>query len=486
MVQSFAFFRAWRRGLPMLVVVTALAIFPGIGQADIAAQRAIKVHDQSRDLGQIRSSGVLRILVNQSRNSSGSIQGEEVGVEYHRLHAFEQYLNDQASGDRPLTLKIVPKAKDQLLAALLRGEGDIVAPGELLAPDVGPDISASTAIVADVPLVVVSRQGEPKLSKLEQLSGHRLALTSGSAAGPAIDALNAHLLQRKMKPVAIDWVDPSLAVEDVLEMVKAGIYPLTVVEQPIAQRWAKVMPQLRVDKQLTLSKQGDMGWFVRRSAPQLRDSIDHFLQSYRTPNNQDVAFQRLYKGAYTLRSPLARPDRQRLEKVRSVLQTHAAEQHLDWLDLAALAFKESNLNPAAHGSGGPTGLLQITPSAAQHVGVGDVYTLDNNVEAAAKYLAMLKRRYFNGPKITERDRMAFALAAYNMGPERVQSLRAKARSQGLNPNQWFFQVERVAMQNGGATAVSYVNSVNKYYLAYDQERQSLEAAGPAKKKTGKK
>ena len=73
--------------------------------------------------------------------------------------------------------------------------------------------------------------------------------------------------------------------------------------------------------------------------------------------------------------------------------------------------------------------------------------------------------------------MAFTLAAYNIGPERVQGMRAEARRRGLNPNQWFFQVERIAMEQVGMGAVSYVNSVNKYYLAFDRERESLEPRG---------
>ena len=50
-------------------------------------------------------------------------------MEYARLRAFEQYLNRNAAPGRAITLKIVPKAKDQLLGALQRGEGDLVAPG---------------------------------------------------------------------------------------------------------------------------------------------------------------------------------------------------------------------------------------------------------------------------------------------------------------------------------------------------------------------
>ncbi|MNW21425.1 hypothetical protein D3C71_2223460 [compost metagenome] len=53
-------------------------------------------------------------------------------------------------------------------------------------------------------------------------------------------------------------------------------------------------------------------------------------------------------------------------------------------------------------------------------------------------------------------------------------MRAEARRRGLNANQWFFQVERIAMEQVGMGVVSYVNSVNKYYLAYDRERYLLE------------
>ncbi len=118
--------------------------------------------------------------------------------------------------------------------------------------------------------------------------------------------------------------------------------------------------------------------------------------------------------------------------------------------------------------------MQITPAAARSVGVSNITQVDANVQASSKYLAMIRRNFFNSPQLNERERMAFVLAGYNLGPQRVQSLRAEARRRGLNPNQWFFQVERVAMEQMGMGVVSYVNSVNKYYLAYDRERYLLE------------
>ena len=456
-----------------LFVLCLLLLLPMPAVARLAGPAQVAQPTTARDLASIRGSGELRVLVNQSRNSSGEVKGQSIGVEYQRLRAFEQYLNRTDRDGRTLKLKIIPKAKDQLLGALLRGEGDLVAPGELLNVR-GSHVRASTAIVANVPLIVVSRQGDRRYQSLEQMSGRSLALPAGSVAGEALRQINRKLVANKRPPIIVEWVDPSLAVEDVLEMVQAGIFALTAVEQPIAERWAKLMPKLRLEPQLELAKDGDLRWFMRRDAPMLSAGVDRFLKSYRSPADQDAAFQRVYRRLYRVHYPLGRAERNKLDKLRPVLQRHAQQQRFDWLTLAALAFKESTLNPAARGAGGATGLMQITPAAARSVGVENIGVLENNVQASAKYLAMIRRNYFNSPQLNERERMAFVLAGYNLGPQRVQSMRAEARRRGLNPNQWFFQVERIAMEQVGMGVVSYVNSVNKYYLAYARERYSLE------------
>lgn len=462
-------------GFRTLIVLLCLACVAPTALAARPVGPPVAAHPtQVRDLTQIRGSKVLRVLVNQSRNSSGQVRGEAIGAEYHRLHAFENYLNGFAAKGQPIKLKIIPRAKEQLLGALQRGEGDLVAPGELMQLRPSASVTTSGPVVANVPFVLVASKGGRRYARVEQLAGKTLALASGSAAGLAVEQLNTQLAARKLAPIKVEWVDPSLAVEDVMEMVQAGIYPMTVMELPIAERWAKVMPKLRVERRVAFSAPGSMSWYVRRDAPLLSASVDRFLASYKAPADIDAAFVKVYRGLYKVHYPLARADRQRLEQLRPVLQRHARQQNMDWLNLAALAFKESQLDPTAKGASGATGLLQITPSAARRVGVGNIQQLDNNVQAGARYLALIRRKFFSSNKLNERERMAFTLAAYNMGPERVQAMRKEARKRGLNPNQWFFQTERIAMEQMGMGAVSYVNSVNKYYLAFARERDSLE------------
>lgn len=465
------------RALFLLIVLSFALLQAGPASARLPGPQQTVAKTQARDLAQIRSSRVLKVLVNQSRNSSGEVKGESVGIEYHRLRAFEHYLNARALDGQEISLKIIPRAKEQLLAALQRGEADLVAPGELLDPTSTRGLVASDPVVDKVPMVLVGRKGERSFQRVEQLSGRTLALTSASAAGDTLHEINQQLALRKLAPIKVEWVDPTLAVEDVLEMVQAGIYHLTVVEQPIAERWARVMPKLRVDRKVQVAAPEAMRWYVRSDAVMLHASVDRFLQGYKPPQNQDAAFERIYRRLYRVHNPLARSDRKRLEALRPVLQRHASEQDIDWLNLAAVAFKESALNPSARGAGGAHGLMQITPGAAQRVGVSNISSVDGNVQASARYMALIRRKFFSSKQLNERERMAFTLAAYNLGPERVQAMRAEARRRGLNGNQWFFQTERIAMEQVGMGPVSYVNSVNKYFLAFDRERESLETQG---------
>ncbi|WP_449433936.1 transglycosylase SLT domain-containing protein [Pseudomonas putida] len=467
-------FRLLRYLFPLLLAMGL--IIAGPAHARLPGPQQHVPASKARDLEQVRASKVLRVLVNQSRNSSGEVKGEPVGIEYYRLRGLEHYLNARAADGQEIRLKLIPRAKEQLLGALQRGEGDLAAPGELVDAGLVRGVSGSAPVLDHVALLLVGRKGERTFSHLEQLSGRSVALTSASAAAAVIQQANQQLALRKRPPIKVEWVDSTLAVEDVLEMVQAGIYHLTVVERPIAQRWAKVMPRLRLHDRVQLGSPQAMRWYVRRDAPQLLATVDRFLQGYRAPGNQDAAFERIYRRQYRVHDPLTRKDRQRLASLRAVLQKHGQAQQIDWLNLAALAFKESTLNPAARGSGGARGLMQITPSAAQRVGVSNISTVDGNVQASARYLALIRRKFFASPQINERERMAFTLAAYNLGPERVQAMRAEARRRGLNGNQWFFQTERVAMEQVGMGPVNFVNSINKYFLAFNRERAALERA----------
>ena len=70
------------------LLLCLLVLMPWPASARVMGPQAWQSGDTVRDLADIRRSGVLRVLVNQSRNSSGEVKGEAIGVEYVRLRAF--------------------------------------------------------------------------------------------------------------------------------------------------------------------------------------------------------------------------------------------------------------------------------------------------------------------------------------------------------------------------------------------------------------
>ena len=76
-------------------------------------------------------------------------------------------------------------------------------------------------------------------------------------------------------------------------------------------------------------------------------------------------------------------------------------------------YAESGFNPDATSPCGAAGLMQLMPGTARQYGASDPYNIEQNIDAAAKFIKYLKNRY-NG----NRD---LIVAAYNAGPAKVKN-----------------------------------------------------------------
>jgi membrane-bound lytic murein transglycosylase MltF len=74
--------------------------------------------------------------------------------------------------------------------------------------------------------------------------------------------------------------------------------------------------------------------------------------------------------------------------------------------------------------------------------------------------------YFSSEPMDDLNKGLFAFATYNAGPARVRQLRRQAASEGLDPNVWFNNVERIAAARTGRETVTYVSNIYKYYVTY--------------------
>jgi soluble lytic murein transglycosylase len=94
-----------------------------------------------------------------------------------------------------------------------------------------------------------------------------------------------------------------------------------------------------------------------------------------------------------------------------LIRRHSEANGLDYRLVKAVMIAESNGNPMAISQKGAQGLMQIMPDTAHDLELRNPFDPEENIEAGARYLRMLKD-IFKGD-------LELVLAAYNAGPQRV-------------------------------------------------------------------
>jgi membrane-bound lytic murein transglycosylase MltF len=407
------------------------------------------------DLPDLRERRLVRVLISYSKSNFFHDGARPRGFEVELLRAWEKQLNEGAKTYDRVKVVFVPTPFDRLLEDLREGKGDIAAAGLTVTPERESLVAFADPYIPRVNEVLVLNREEENVASLEALGGKRILVRAGSTYVPHLETLNLRLRDGGAKPVEIVEADPRLVTEDLLEMVNAGALKMTVADHHIAEAWAEVLPDIRIRDDLTIHSEGSIAWAVRKNSPRLLESLNTFVRKNKKGSLLgNVLFKRYYSASKWIGNPVSKAERAKLD-------THIAL-------FQAQAYQESGLDQSKKSGAGAVGVMQIKPSTAadKWVAVADIHLLENNIHAGTKYLAFLRDRYFDDPAIEPAAQVDFAWAAYNAGPARVRGLRKKAAERGLDPNQWFFNVEKIAAEEVGRETVDYVANINKYYLAY--------------------
>jgi membrane-bound lytic murein transglycosylase MltF len=85
--------------------------------------------------------------------------------------------------------------------------------------------------------------------------------------------------------------------------------------------------------------------------------------------------------------------------------------------------------------------------------VHNIPDADCNIHAGSKMLHSIQQNYFNDPALDLTNKTLLTFAAYNAGPARISRVRRRAKEEGLDPNQWFGNVELVVAQAIGQETI---------------------------------
>ncbi|MBR4774852.1 MAG: transglycosylase SLT domain-containing protein [Bacteroidales bacterium] len=152
-------------------------------------------------------------------------------------------------------------------------------------------------------------------------------------------------------------------------------------------------------------------------------------------------------------------DLRAISQYDSLIRDAADSIGWDWRLLAAVIYHESRFNNGAISAKGARGLMQIYSSkySPQELSKPEV-----NIYVGSRYLKMLEERYGNtGPT----EAVKFAIAAYNLGDARVESLVSRAGAAGKDTTRWN---EVSTLLPRGHQTISFVDKVLDTYACYSQ------------------
>ena len=408
------------------------------------------------------------------------------GITAEYANRLEKVINDSyETGHLKVVVFVLPVARDELFVALEQGRGDIIMAGTTVTP--AREQQAAFTIPSSKPLkeILVAGPSAPVLSSIDDLSGKSVYLRASSSYAESIEQLNQRFASQGKAPVTIEPMSELLEDEDLIEMVDAGLLPWTIVDDYKPTQWSGVFTNLRIRNDIVFREGSRLAWAVRQNNPELKKFLNNFLKD----NKEGTLFGNILKNRYVrdfnwAANTNAESELQRYRDLEGLFRRHGISYGIDPALLAAQGFQESRLDQDVRSHVGAVGVMQLLPSTAadKNVGIPDIHEVDPNIEAGAKYLAFLKRRYFSGPGMDPLNGALLALAAYNAGPAKVRRLQETARARGYDPYRWFDHVEVIAAEKIGRETVQYVSNIFKYYLSYqmiNRESARREAARQA-------
>ena len=433
------------------------------------------------DFDEIVKRRALRVGVTFNRTHYFIDRGQERGLTFEALKLFETDLNaDLKTGNLKVHVVIVPMSRDLLAPSLLKGKVDMIAAMVTVRPELEAIAAFSEPTRTNVSQVVVTGPGAPAIASVDDLAGQAVFVRTASAYYDSIIKLNAQLKARGKPVVIIDEAPDVLEDDDILEMVNAGIAPITVVDDYLAEFWRQVFTGITVHKDVAVRTGGRLAVAFRKDNPKLREAVNGWLRKHQKGDAFRNTVERRYlQNTKFVKNAAADSERKKLEGVAEIFKKYGAEYKLDYLLMAAQGYQESTLDQTVKSPVGAIGLMQVMPPTGKELNVGDISEIEPNIHAGVKYMRFMMDQYFKDEPMDALNKSLMTFAAYNAGPGRLRQLRRETKERGLDPNLWFNNVERVASERIGRETVTYVSNIYKYYITYKlvaDQRARREAA----------
>ena len=214
-------------------------------------------------------------------------------------------------------------------------------------------------------------------------------------------------------------------------MVNAGLAPITVVDDYLAEFWSKVFTDLTVHRDVTLRTGGTLAVAFRKENPKLREAVNTWIRKHGKGDAfRNVIERRYLQNIKYVKNAAADAERRKLLAVVELFKKYGAQYNVDYLLMAAQGYQESTLDQNVKSPVGAIGVMQVMPPTGKELNVGDITEIDANIHAGVKYMRFMVDRYYANEPMDNLNKALMTFASYNAGPGRVQTAPPRGGEEG--------------------------------------------------------
>ena len=395
-------------------------------------------------------------------------KGVQRGIAYDSLTLFQDEINRKLNtGLLKVHVAFIPLLRDQMLTALTGGQVDLLAAQLMVTPEREKVVSFSNPTRSNVSEILVTGPDAPAIADVDGLSGQSVFVRKSSSYADSLEKLNTRFKSEGKALITIKEAPETLEDDDILEMVNAGLVPMTIVADYLAEFWQKVFTNIRPQKAVAVRANGHLAIAVRKDNPKLLQMANNFIKAYGPGSMFGKAMDRRYlQNTKYAQNSTSKAERERFQAIVDMFRKYGQKYEVDFLLMAAQGFQESRLDQNARSQVGAIGVMQIMPATGAELKVGDITQMEPNIHAGVKYMRQLMDSEYKNDGMDALNQGLMAFAAYNCGFGRMRQLRKLTKERGLDPNKWFGNVEVITSEKIGRETVTYVSNIYKYYIAY--------------------
>lgn len=323
-------------------------------QADHAARLAATIKEigygsltarRTGDLDMMEQNRTIRVLTVYDLGQYYLEGAEQKGVTYEVFKEFETYINKSLQRDElKVHVVFVPVARNELIAGLNDGRGDIIAAQLTITPEREKVIAFTQPASNEISEILVTGPTAPAIKSVDDLSGQVVYVRASSSYRSSLDAVNARLKKQGKKAIKLIDADERLEDDDLLEMVNSGLLQWAVVDDYEADLWSGALKKLVVRKDIVFRKGGYIGFGVRKNSPMLVAALNDFLKNHRQGTlDGNMIINRNLRDADWTTNALDSEVYQRFQGLTDIFETYGTQYGIDYLMVAAQGFQKPKL-----------------------------------------------------------------------------------------------------------------------------------------------